>query len=47
MPDPADDFAARSERFVEWFKSGTGASLSSKISLVDLRSEGAGRGVGE
>ncbi|KPI37297.1 Ribosomal lysine N-methyltransferase 4 [Cyphellophora attinorum] len=45
MADPADDFAARSGRFVEWFKSIEGTSLSDKISLVDLRSEGAGRGV--
>ncbi|KAF7192783.1 Ribosomal lysine N-methyltransferase 4 [Pseudocercospora fuligena] len=40
-----DDFQSTSDKFLTWLKS-TGATISSKIQLADLRDRAAGRGVG-
>lgn len=42
----ADHFQGLSSNFLKWFKSNPGTRLSTKITLADLRSGGAGRGVG-
>jgi SET domain-containing protein 6 len=46
MSDSAedDDFQAKSDRFTDWLKS-SGAQISPKIELADLRHRSAGRGV--
>ena len=41
-----DDFERPSEAFMLWLKTEQSASVSDKIQLADLRSQGAGRGVG-
>ena len=41
-----DDFHTRSAEFFSWLKQQDGVSVSPKIQLADLRSSGAGRGVG-
>jgi SET domain-containing protein 6 len=41
----AESFSQQSDTFISWFK-GSGATISPKISLQDLRSQNAGRGVG-
>ena len=40
-----DDFNVLSKRFMTWLKSRPGVSINPNITLVDLRSENAGRGV--
>lgn len=45
MMDLDDDFSSISLTFVQWLKS-SGAVISDKISLADLRQNDAGRGVG-
>ncbi|KXT03454.1 hypothetical protein AC578_1630 [Pseudocercospora eumusae] len=40
-----DDFQSTSDKFLTWLKS-TGATISSKVQLADLRDRAAGRGVG-
>ena len=50
MSDSEDDdypFEWRSGDLLTWFKQQPGARLHSGIQLVDLRSRGAGRGVGK
>ena len=50
MADSEDDdypFDWRSADLVMWLKQQPGATVSSKIQLTDLRSRGAGRGVGK
>jgi len=42
----SDEFTPRSSAFVKWFASAQNARLSPKVDLADLRSRGAGRGVG-
>jgi len=42
----ADGFLARTEAFVSWL-SKVGVVMSPKMALVDLRTEGRGRGVSE
>ena len=39
------DFEADSTDFLRWLREQGGASISSKIALVDLRATGGGRGV--
>ena len=39
-----DDFQAKSDRFIDWLKN-SGAQISPKIELADLRHSSAGRGV--
>lgn len=41
-----DGFEERSNVFMAWLKS-TGAEISEKIQLADLRGQNAGRGVGK
>lgn len=41
-----DAFQAASTRFIEWFLSDPDATINPKVSLVDLRGEGCGRGLG-
>jgi hypothetical protein len=41
------DFQLRSSNFLKWFKSNPGTRLSMKITLADLRSRNAGRGLCE
>jgi hypothetical protein len=41
------DFQLRSSNFLKWFKSNPSIRLSMKITLADLRSRNAGRGVRE
>jgi hypothetical protein len=43
--DIDDDFLNRSQAFLQWLQS-SGASISDKIDLIDMRHRGAGRGVG-
>lgn len=45
MMDVDDDFNEKTAAFTTWLRS-SGATLSDKIELVDLRSQHAGRGVG-
>ena len=45
MMDVDDDFAEKSGAFANWLQS-SGATLSDKIELADLRQHNAGRGVG-
>lgn len=45
MMDVDDDFVERSNAFVDWLRS-SGAKLSDKIEIADLRQQHAGRGVG-
>ncbi|WEW61954.1 Ribosomal lysine N-methyltransferase 4 [Emydomyces testavorans] len=40
-----DDFAQRSDAFMNWLKQHPGVRVSSKIKIADLRPNGAGRGV--
>lgn len=42
-----DDFGANSVQFMAWLSSIPGATISSKIQLVDYRHRDAGRGVGK
>lgn len=46
LPPQTMDFDARTQTFVEWFKALPGATFSDGIEVVDLRSRGAGRGIG-
>lgn len=41
------DFAQRTENFLQWFRSLPGATFHENIQIQDLRSQGAGRGVGK
>lgn len=42
-----DDFGAKSQAFLDWFKDLPGATFHPRINLVDMRDRGAGRGIGE
>lgn len=42
---PTDTFHERSSAFLNWFRTQDGVSLNPKVDLVDLRQNGAGRGV--
>lgn len=46
FPDPAS-FQKQSDEFVSWLEASPGVNVNSKIILADLRSSGAGRGVGK
>ncbi|THW19297.1 SET domain-containing protein RMS1 [Aureobasidium pullulans] len=39
------DFQAKSDVFLNWFKSQSGATYDSRLQLTDLRDRGAGRGI--
>ncbi|KAI4730195.1 SET domain-containing protein RMS1 [Aureobasidium sp. EXF-10728] len=39
------DFQAKSDVFLNWFKSQSGATFESRLQLTDLRDRGAGRGI--
>ncbi|THY12543.1 SET domain-containing protein RMS1 [Aureobasidium pullulans] len=39
------DFQAKSDVFLDWFKSQSGATYDSRLQLTDLRDRGAGRGI--
>lgn len=41
----SDDFDARTEAFLGWFKALPEATFSDALKIVDLRSRGAGRGI--
>lgn len=41
------DFQAATERFLDWFKSVGGEFRDDLIKIQDLRSQGAGRGIGK
>lgn len=42
-----DDFEKKSLGFLSWFKNLPGATFHENISIVDLRSRNAGRGIGD
>lgn len=42
-----DDFSQRTQIFLQWFRSLPGATFHEGIQIQDLRSQGAGRGVGK
>lgn len=46
FPDPSS-FQHQSDRFVAWLEASPGVKVNPKICLADLRSTGAGRGVGK
>lgn len=41
-----DRFSQLSDEFMSWLKQRPGVKVSPKIKIADLRSEGAGRGIG-
>jgi hypothetical protein len=41
------DFAQQTQTFLQWFESLPGATFHPDIELVDLRGNGAGRGISE
>jgi len=45
--DGSDDFAHRTETFLQWFKSIKGTTFHKDIEIRDLRNRNVGRGIGE
>lgn len=41
-----DPFSAKTSEFLAWFKSQPGTTFHPDIEIQDLRSRGAGRGIG-
>lgn len=46
LPTNMTDFQATTDRFLVWFKSVGGEFRDDLIEIQDLRSQGAGRGIG-
>ena len=46
MEFQADVFAQQNERFLHWLQNSLGFTLNPKIAISDLRTTGAGRGLG-
>lgn len=46
MEPETDEFTQQNERFLHWLQNSMSFTLNPKIAIADLRSSGAGRGLG-